>query len=353
MTENNHESHTSGTRVQSSPAVQVYELLMGWTVSSAVQEVVRLEVPDVLLPDQSRSVQSLAQQLGVYEATLLLLLRAVSSVGIFAETALGIFTHTERSRVLRSDAPDSMAGMAKMLGSHWNWAVWQGLDHAVRTGICVFDDIFRQDFWSYMQSHTREATIFNEAMTSFSQSLNEAVVAAYDFSHVNILVDVGGGQGSLLATLLQKYPDLHGMLLDLPSVIESTQVFLTGAGVAAQCTCVAGSFFERVPPKANVYLLKQVLHDWSDEQCVQILQNCAQAMRAGGRVLVVEYVLPEPPTTPSPYLFVGLWMKLNTPGGYERTEAQFHALFEQAGLQVLHVHPTTSTHSILEAGRSA
>jgi SAM-dependent methyltransferase len=342
------ESQGEQQQQQQQAATRAYDMLMGWIVSSAMQAAVRLGLPDQL-KDGPRSAHELAKELGADEGALLLLLRALCSVDVFQEVEVGVFANTDVGTFLRSDVPNSLHGFTLYLAADWVWRPWHALPQTITTGRPSFEEIYQSEFWSYMAAHPQEYTIFNNAMASYTELLNDVTVAGYDFSAVRRLVDVGGGYGSFLQVILQRYPHLQGVLFDLPPVVAQAQQILASSPVGERCTFVEGNFFQGVPQGADAYIMKHVLHDWTDEECIRILRNCREALAPDGRILIVEYVVPEPPQKPSPFLFVGLWMRINTPGGYERTEQQFRRLCEEAGLQLVGVHPTGAPDSILEA----
>jgi SAM-dependent methyltransferase len=336
-------------------AQTVLEKLLGRLTSVSIQvAAVGLGLPD-LLAAGPRTVDELAAEAGAERDVLLLFLRALTSESIFQEIEPGMFAHTEESRCLVSDAPNSLHGIAEMLGAEWAWKVWEPAEvlHTLRTGQPAFEHVFGSDIWTYMKARPEQYAVFSRAQTIFSGPKDDAIIDAYDFTGIKQLVDLGGGEGTFLGKVLHRYPDMEGTLFDLPPVVARARERIAGTAVEDRYRCVGGSFFDAVPPDADAYVLKQVLHDWSDDQSVEILRNCRDAVPESGRILVAAHLVPEPPRRPLKYLMAGMWVRLNTPGGYERTEQEFRALFERAGLELVRILPTASIHSILETRRAA
>jgi hypothetical protein len=198
-----------------------------------------------------------------------------------------------------------------------------------------------------MATHPAEGSLFGAMMLGFHGAEPAAVAAAYDFSGVKTIADIGGATGNMLAAILSRYPDARGILFDLPHAVSQAAPFIEQQGLRDRIRIEAGSFFERVPSGADVYILSHVIHDWTEEQCLTILGNCRRAMPAGGRLLIVEMVLP-PGDTPHFGKMLDIVMLL-LPGGRERTEAEYVALLNKAGFQFSRVAPTDSLVSVVEA----
>ena len=222
----------------------------------------------------------------------------------------------------------------------YQYRSWGEVLHSLQTEETGFKMVFGQELFPYLTEHPAAAAVFNEAMTNMTMQVAAAVVAAYDFTQFGTLVDVGGGSGSLLMAILRANPALRGVLFDVPHVAEEAQKRITAAGLAEQCVVEAGDFFQAVPPAGDAYLLKWIIHDWDDEQSVTILRNCHRAMAKGGRLLLVEAVIPRG-NAPFFHKFIDLTM-LMLLGGHERTEAEYHALLEAAGFRLTSITPTQS-----------
>lgn len=293
-----------------------------------------------------KSVDELAAATQADRSALHRLLRMLTAPGVFHETADGRFGITPLGATLRSDGPDSVRDWALFVGAPEMWAVWAGLRESVMSGQASFPTVHGALMWEYFAGRPDLGAAFNNWMTRQSREHNSALVAAYDFSPFRVVADIGGGQGSTLAAVMSAYPALRGVLVDLPQVVAQAAV-LAEAGVADRCQVIGGDMLRAVPTGADAYLIKRVLMDWGDVDSIAILRNCADAMAPGGRVLVVEMLMPGG-NEPSPAKAFDILMLLNQPGGRIRTEAEFRTLFAAAGLRLSRVVPTASPNSILE-----
>jgi hypothetical protein len=331
-----------------SPAA-LLQLVQAFRVSQALHVAATLGIAD-LLAAGPRSADDLARATGAHPRALYRLLRAVASVGVLTEDGAGAFALTALGQFLRADHPQSVHGWAIYAGHPTSWGTWQHLRHSVETGEPAFRHLHGVDVWTYREQHPDAGATFDRAMTSNSLQQRDAVVAGYDFAAARTVVDVGGGQGALLAAVLAAHPQARGVLFDQPEVVAGAAPLLRAAGVAERCAVVGGSFFDAVPDGGDVYLLKSIVHDWDDAQATAILRACRRAMGPAARLLLVERVL-APGATPDPGKFVDLTM-LVMAGGQERTAAEYAALYEAAGLRLTRVLPTASGVGLLE-GRPA
>ena len=300
------------------------------------------------LKDGSKSVSELAESTGTHAPSLYRMLRLLTRIGVFAHHQPECFANTDLSAYLRSDVPGSMYGMARMWGGDPHWRSWGELAHSIRTGQPAFDKAHAMEMWRYFKEQDPEAgAIFDQAMTGFSRSVDLPIVQAYDFSGIRTLLDVGGGHGNLLATILAAYPQIEsGILFDQPQVVEEASAQMPTAETAGRIELATGDFFEAVPEGADAYIVKNLLHDWNDDECVRILTNCRKAMRPGGRVLAAELVLQPNRPDPFPYLLDLEMLVMLT--GRERTEEEFRNLYGAAGLRVTRVIPTASMYWVIE-----
>lgn len=328
------------------PGARLRDLATGYFVSRALQVAARLDVA-TLLASGPRSCAELARLTRTHEETLYRLLRALASFGVFLEETGRRFANTELSSPLRSDIPGSMRAMLLFLGEETMLRTWESLEHSVATGEPGFEHVYGTHHFDYLSQHPAEAKVFDAAMTSYSTMVNAAIAKAYDFSVFRTIVDVAGGRGSTLCTILEANPALRGTLFDMPHVISGARDYIAQRSLADRCEAVAGDFFEAVPPGADAYFMKHIIHDWDDQRCVKILQNCHAAMPATAKLLVSERVVP-PGNGRSYSKLADLLMLLMTPGGKERTEAQFRALFAAGGFELLRLIPTESEHVVLE-----
>lgn len=294
-----------------------------------------------LLGDGPRTSAELAAATETDPRTLYRLLRALAALGIFHEEAGQRFTLTELGRPLRTDAPDSVADWARLIGRPYLRHAWSHLVESVRTGENAFRLAYAMDVWEYRAQHPEESAIFDAAMASNSRLVIDSLLTAYDFGRFGTIVDVGGGNGALLAALLAAYPTLRGVLFDQPHVVR-------GVDLGPRCDVVGGSFFDAVPDGADAYVLKWIIHDWGDEQSAAILRAIR---RTGGTVLVIERLLGPPNEDPIGKL--SDIQMLVGPGGQERTLEEFAALFEAAGYRLAGSTPTASGMHVLEGVAAA
>jgi hypothetical protein len=320
-------------------------LTNGFQVSQAIHVAARLGLAD-LLRDGPRSVDDLAAATGTTAAALSRLLRALASIEIFADVG-GRFGQTALSNYLRSDVTGSLRAWAMLICRPDHWRAWAELERSLRSGTAAFRELYGVTAWDWRAAHPEENAIFNAAMTGLAAGMVESIVAAYDFSQIRSLVDVGGGEGALLAAILAANPQMRGINFDLPHVITGAKDLLDRAGVGDRCELVAGSFFETIPPGADAYILKSIVHDWDDAAALAILQRCRVAVPDHGRLLLVEHVL-KPVNQPDPARFSDLNMLVML-GGQERDPDEFTRLCGEAGFRLSAIIATTSTHSVIEA----
>jgi hypothetical protein len=331
------------------PAV-MYTLIMGRWVSHLIYVAAKLELADHL-KHGPRTVEELAAASEVQAPALYRVLRALASVGIFAETKDKRFKLTPLAVTLQKAAPASMHAIALMLEGKYQEDAWAQLLHGLKTGEIPFLKAHGVPPFEYLEKHPEDLKIFGESMTSVSSTENPAIAAAYKFAAIRTLVDVGGGNGSLLATILKANPKLKGVLFDQPSVIASAKQdrHVKEKGISERCTLESGDFFEAVPKGGDAYMMKRTLHDWDNEHCVKILANCRAAMNQKGRVLVIDSVISSG-NDPDRGKLIDMQMFVVT-GGRERTRTEFATLFREAGLKLERVVPTDCPLSIVEGVR--
>jgi hypothetical protein len=330
---------------QSSPSWQMTHLIWGVMTVQAICVAAELGIAD-LTSSGPMSVEDLAKTTKTHAPTLRRLLRALASIGVFAEDANGSFSNTRLSETLRGDHPESVRAHAMMWGTRFFRRPWEELRASIATGQPAFDRVFQAPFFEYLEHHEEDASIFDAAMTGGSSMDLSAVLAAYDFSQFERIVDVGGGRGALLHGILGATPGSRGVLYDLPAVVAGASALRTGP-VATRCEILAGSFFDTIPAGADAYILKRIIHDWDDEAALRILKNCRRATKPGGTLLVIERVL-KPPNQPDFGKFMDLHMLILL-GGRERTAYEFQTLLREAGFSLSRVISTVGPHSILES----
>jgi len=332
------------------PHAVMVDLTIGHWVARLTYVAAKLKLAD-LLKDGPRTAEQLAAATSVQAPALYRVLRALASVGIFAETKGGRFKLTPLAATLQTGVPGSLHAWTLMINEKYTWDSWEELLHGVRTHEIPFVKAHGVMPFEYLERHPDDLALFGESMTSLSATENPAIASAYAFSRIGTLVDIGGGHGSLLATILRANPMLHGILFDQPSVIARAQQdhHVTAAGISERCTLKAGNFFEEVPAGGDAYIMKYILHDWNDEQCVNILRNCRAGMNKKGRVLVADNVIP-PGNDPSWGKLLDIQMLVI--GGRERTKKEFAAMFAEAGLKMTRIIPTSCALSIVEGVRA-
>jgi hypothetical protein len=337
-----------GSHGQEASPRTLLDLIQGKWRAQAVCVAAELGLADIL-GDGPRSTDEIAEIAKVSEDGVYRLLRALASLGLFTSLPGRRFTLTPLGAYLRSDVPGSLRGYARFAGHDVTWRPWGQLAYSVRTGAPAFVHIFGMRSFEYYAQHPDVAAIINDAMTAVTTTETAAIIAAYDFSKIGSLVDVGGGHGLLLASILKIHSGMRGILFELPYAAEGASSLLRHEGVADRCAVISGDFFDSVPEGGDVYILKSVIHDWNDERASQILRNCQRAMRPGAKLLLVERVI-APGDEPDPRKFVDLQM-LVLNYGRERTEAEFDELYSKAGFRLTRVVPTTSPPSIIEGIR--
>lgn len=327
------------------PPVAVLELIMGSMVTQAVYVAAKLGIADVL-KDGPLPPKDIAERVGAHPDAVNRLLRALASQGLFRGDGKR-YELTPLGDALRTDSEVSMRSMALMTGSPEHWEHWGHLLDSVRDGEEVVSKLRGMDLWDYFQANKAFADVFNEAMTSVSAFAKAPVLAAYDFSPFGKIVDVGGGHGSLLASILQRTPTAEGVLFDLPSVTSEAEETLTAHGVRERCAVESGSFFEAVPAGGDAYVLKNIIHDWADDKAQAILRNVHAAIDPAGRLLLIEFVVPDG-NGAHPAKLVDLEMLLQV-GGRERTEEEYREFLARAGFRLDRVVHTASPLCVLES----
>jgi orsellinic acid C2-O-methyltransferase len=312
------------------PPSPLLEATFGAMAAKTVYAAAELRLAD-LLARGLHSSQELAERTSTHAPSLRRLLRALAGLGIVAQTGPDRFELAELGERLRADAADSVCALVLMRAGPEFWRSWDELVASVRTGEPGWDRANGLPLYEFLARHPQQAATFNLAMAQHSRSVAPAVMAACDFARFTTVVDVGGGDGTLLAELLRAQPGLKGVLFDLPAGLAGAPDTLAAAGVADRCRVVPGDFFVAVPEGADAYVLKQVLHNWDDERAVAIMRNCRTAMAPDARLVILERVLPELASAGSPQsLLLDLQMLVVTEGR-ERTEWEFRDLLAAAG----------------------
>jgi len=342
------DAHQNSSPVASLPAdsdlnVRLRQMIAGYQVTQAIHVAAVLGVAD-LLKEGPQSAAWLAEQTGSNEEALYRLLRSLESIGIFAEVEPRRFALTPLAELLRTDAPESVHAGAVMHGQDWFWRPWGRLLDSVKTGNPTFEAVVGKKFYELLQSDPEARAIALRAMTVASVP---AAVSTYDFSRASLLVDVAGGDGTVLSAILLSQPQLSAVYLDRPSMLEVATRNLAAAGVKDRCQLVTGNFFESVPTGGDVYLVCQTLHNWDDPPAAQILATCRRAMTDGSTLVVVERILPRGHVSHGgPLIDLNMLVLM---GGRERTEDEYEALLAKAGFRMTSARPAPYGNSFIEA----
>jgi len=327
------------------PAWRFHQLMTSYYVPQAIYVAAQLGLADHLAR-HPQTTDELARATATDPAALNLLLYALSSVGIFAVTPNGTWQLTPLATYLQSDMPHSQRGWALFHGGV-GYHAWAELKQTIETGATAFAHAFGDDFYGYMATHPEIATAWDTAMNQTARSWLGALTESYDFSGLDTIVDVGGGQGTLLAMLLPALAHARGILVDLPHVVAGAGPVLSVAGVANRCTIVGGDAFQAVPRGGDLYILARVLFNWNDAKAVQLLQSCRHAMHDHARLLVIDIVQDEAALAEPGVAFGDLNLLVQF-GGRQRSQQAFRELFKQAGFSLATIVPTRSHFKILE-----
>ena len=320
---------------------------LGYVVSAALNVALELGIAD-RLADGPRSTADLAKDAGVHEDSLYRVLRALASAGIFEERGTRAFALNLPASMLKKGAA-SLHDLGLWMTDPFHFRVYAETLHSVKTGQPAAEKVTGMPVFEYFAHEPKLSSVFNNAMTSWSGPTVAAALKAYDFSGIETLVDVAGGHGHVLSSVLRQYPSMRGVLFDLEHVIAGAPPLLEASGVADRVETAWGDFFEAVPPGGDAYIMKNIIHDWDDERATPILKNIRKAFegRRDGRVILLEAVIP-PGNQPDFGKLVDLEMLL-MPGGRERTAEEFASLFELAGFELARIVPTESPLCVIEA----
>jgi hypothetical protein len=330
-----------------SPPQRALHVGFGYVASAAMQVALKLEIPD-RLAQGPRPVSDLARATGVQEDPLYRVLRTLASVGIFEEVSPRTFATNATADLLRTGST-TLRDILLFLTDPYHFRVYAELLHSVTTGQPAVEQVTGKPVFEYFASDPDEGTRFNNGMTSLSAAAIAAALKAYDFSGIDVLVDVAGGHGMVLSSILQAYPNMRGVLFDLEHVVAGAGPLIARAGVADRCQTVSGDFFTAVPSGGDAYIMKHIIHDWDDDRSLVILKNIHRELRhtSRGKVILLESVV-QPGNVPDFAKLIDLEMLL-FPGGRERTADEFSDLFARAGFELTRIVPTESPLSVIEA----
>lgn len=313
-------------------------------MARCVYVLAKLGIAD-LIKDEPRTAAELAVATDAHAPSLFRVLRALAAVGVITQDNEGRFGATPLSETL-STGPGSIRAFAMTELGEEHYPAWGELLYSVRTGKIGFDKAFGEPVWEFFSKHPENAQIFNDAMSALTAAANESIHGAYDFAAIKTIVDAGGGHGGLITGILERNPQMRGILFDAPEVIAGAEAKLAGSAVADRLKLVPGDFFKSVPEGGDAIVMKWIIHDWNDDQSVAIMKSCHRALPENGKLILVEAVVPET-TEPHFAKFIDLNMLVMT-GGRERTESEFRALYEAAGFKLSRIVPTESPFSVIE-----
>jgi len=325
---------------------QLLDLIYGRFVGQVVCLAAKFGIAD-LIEAGHQTTLALADALGAHPSSLRRLLKALSSCGVLLELEGDRWELAPLGNLLRGNVKGSLRDLARFFATPEHTHSWLALEHSVRTATPAFDHVFGKDAWVVASENPEFNEAFNAAMGSIAGAVHQAIANVYDFSGVRRLVDVGGGHGRLLAAILRRFQNVRGIVFDMPHVVQGAGEYLHKSGLTERCDAVGGDFFDSVPA-ADAYIMTAVLHDWNDENCIKILNNCRRAMQGHGRVLIGDFVL-KPANQPDFGRVIDLEMLVMTRSGRERTEAEFREILQRSGFTLVQVTPLPSGNSLLEA----
>jgi len=339
-------SRTDELKDVPSPQAALMQMAQGFWAAKALQAAAQLEIADLLV-EKPQTAQELSKASGVNSDSLYRLLRALASRGIFKEISNDRFENTPLSETIRTNVPGSVRDYAIFAPHDGNVLAWTKFMDVVMTGKSSFTDVNGCGYWEYFQNHPEIGERYNKAMAAKTSQVFSALLKSYDFSQFNTLIDVGGGLGTILASILSNNPQMRGCLYDQSSVIQAAKSFLGAQGVINHCKLISGDFFESIPKGYDAYLMKNVLHEWEDKQALKILKNCRASIPKHGKLLILEAVLGKDNT-----LHPGKWMDLHmmvAEGGRERTEQEFCNLLQVSDFELKKVIALRAAVAVIEA----
>jgi hypothetical protein len=328
------------------PHVEIIQMASAIWTARAVYAAARLGLADIL-SSGPLTADEIAEKCDVDARSTHRLLRALSSRGLFTEVEPKCYALTRAGAALKTGAPGGARAMVLTIGGDWQWKAWNHFFEAIKTGEPGLGKAFGVGLFEYLAAHPDDSAVYDEAMMGFYSAVGPAVVAAYDFSQFKAVVDLGGGTGTLLATILKANERLHGTVFELAYAVPRARQTIQSLGLSARCEVLEGDFFKAVPAERDAYILSHVLHDWNDEQTVSILRNCRAAIPKDGKLLIIEAVLP-PGDTPHPGKLIDLLM-LTVTGGLERTAEEYGELLAAANFKLTRVVRTAIPQSVVEA----
>ena len=325
------------------PHIAITQMIFGFVPAKAIHIAAKLNIAELIAAHGPMNASQLAEKTGSNKEAIYRLLRALASNGIFAENQNENFALTPLAECLKENHPESMKAMAISAGGLF-YKAYNELPFAVQSGEPGWHKALGMGPFEYLTNNPEEGKIFDRAMTNFHGGETQPMIDNYDFSVFDTVVDIGGGNGDVLSSVLKQNQGVNGVLFDMPEVVARAMANISTNGLSSRIEINAGDFFESVP-SGDAYILRHIVHDWSDEDAVAILVNCRKAMNPDGKIVVVEAVIPKG-NDPHPFKWLDITMLMI--GGKERTKEQFETLFTRAGLKLTRIIPVTPTISIIE-----
>ena len=336
----NYQTPPTNSQLPEDPSRGLREQILGFRNTQLIAVAAKLNIAEHL-KNGAKDSKALSSVVDADPIALYRMMRALSSLGVFKENSDRTFSNNEASELLMDSTSGSMRNIAILYGEPWLWSAYGSLMNSIKTGKAAFEHVHGKGMYTFFETDSDAATIFKKAMSAFSDIESNALINAYDFSSKNIVVDIGGGEGTLVDSLIKAYPNLSGIVFDLLAIDN------TDNSSEKKISYVRGDFFNEVPKDGDIYLLKSVLHNWDDDSCIRILKNCRTAMHSRSSLLVIERVIPEIGTKSDSKLFdINMLVMV---GGQERTEDQYRRILRDAGFTLMRVIPTQSSMSIVEA----
>ena len=326
--------------------VVMYERFTSFWVLPGIRVAAELDIAGIL-EKGPLSLEQLAERTCSDPQALFRLMRALASEHIFKKTKSGLYKNTSLSKVLAEGKGSLRYTLMQHLGT-LNWTVFNDLSYSIKTGKSAFSKVYGMNIYDYLSKHPMESALFDRSMTNLSEISIEPILSAVDFSKYPVIADIGGGEGLLLSSILYKNKKSRGILFDLPEGLNHPETIFRKFGIADRVQVVPGSFFTTAPPGADVYLLKNIIHNWSVEESVKILKNIRNVMPPHGKILLLEMIADEENHASFAKL-IDLQMLVFMENGKERTRNEFESLLAQAGLRLNRVIPTVAPISIMEA----
>jgi len=336
------------SRPQAQDAERMIQLATGFMFTAALQPIVRLKIAD-LLAERPLPVAELAQRTGSNEDALYRVMRMLATAGVFAETPGRVFAATPMSELIRAGVPGSLRDFVAWIGNPFHFKVWSDMGYSVRTGQPAVERVTGKVCFDAIFGDPDVAYDFNMAMTNFSRVIAPAVIEAYDFSGIGTLMDVAGGHGAILCEILTAYPQMKGILFDLPNVVQEANCHICSLKMEHRCETITGDFFEEIPADADAYYMQHIIHDWDNERSLKILANCRKALegRKDGRLIIVDAIVQENSGSD-----MSKWLDLEMlvlPGGRERTRREWDSLMSRAGFEITKTVPIAMAKNVIEA----